>query len=140
MILVAANFLLLNHLAPTSKKELIFKLRACETTLQSNCATAQSKNKCWTVSCSVQKRHESVSTSCLFARLSLVRILFLERSHRKICTLGGIFKSQTLGTKTGMTPLKLMILYIDCEVNTPSEVNCQIRLSSHSENSVVEAI
>jgi len=49
----------------------------------------------------------------LIFRLSLVRFLFFESNQRKSYTLGGTFKCQAAGTKTGRIPLKLIILYKD---------------------------
>jgi hypothetical protein len=43
----------------------------------------------------------------LLAKLSRVNSLFLDRRHRRNCTLGGISNFQTELTNTGVIPLKL---------------------------------
>jgi hypothetical protein len=76
-------------------------------------ATTHSKNKCWHDSNSLQKRQVFSTTFCLLGRLSLVRTFLLISSHKKNWTLGGIFSCQILGERTGVMPLKLIILYKD---------------------------
>jgi hypothetical protein len=57
---------------------------------------------------SEQNKQEGSFTFLLMAKLSLVRNLFFDRSHKKKCTLGGIFKADTAGVYTGKIPLKLI--------------------------------
>jgi hypothetical protein len=66
--------------------------------------------------------HLSSSKCFLFFTLSLVSTLFWVSNQRKKWTLGGIFKFHTAGVCTSYTPLKLTILYTDCEECSPFEL------------------
>jgi len=58
-------------------------------------------------SLSPQRRHVLSSTGLLFAKLSRVKSLFLDKSHRNNWTLGGILSFHIALTNTGEIPLKL---------------------------------
>ena len=69
---------------------------------QTKQATQQSKNKWVTDSLSLHIKQVGSLTSRLLARLSLVKTLLLETSHRKNCTLGRTFNFQIELTYIGV--------------------------------------
>jgi hypothetical protein len=91
------NLLLQSHLEANDKTSLSSTLKISCTSCQSSIDIKQSKNRCKTDSISLHKLHSKGFGISLFLKLSLVRILFCEKSERKFCILGGIFISQTAG-------------------------------------------
>jgi len=75
---------------------------------------------------SLHRRQVLSLTVLLFAILSRVKSLFLDTSHKKNCTLGGIGNFQIELTNTGEIPLKLTTAYKDCTEYFPEELYAQI--------------
>jgi hypothetical protein len=98
---IALNFFPFNkHFATDSKSELHYLPQISHMASHIEWATQYSKNKWLAVSFSSQNKESIFSNFLLFAKLSLLKILLLAKSHKKIRNMEGIEIFHITGVST----------------------------------------